>query len=142
MFEEFWKTVFKTPPAITRRFWFNSGLAVCLMLLFAWNQGYKLIWPIFGAANQLLAALTLIAVTVWLHRMGKRRWFTLIPALVMLATTIGALSYCLIMDYLPTGNLVMMATDVVLLVLSLGVLALSLRGLTGSKPHPHVPLGA
>jgi carbon starvation protein len=142
LFEEFWKTIFVTPPAITRKFWFNSGLAVVLMLLFAWNQGYKLIWPIFGAANQLLAALTLIAVTVWLHRMGKRRWFTLIPALVMLTTTIAALSYCLVVDYVPSGNFTMIITDGVLLILSLGVLVLSLRGLTGAKPRPDVSFGA
>jgi len=72
LFEEFWKTIFANPPALLRRFWFNSGLSVLLMLILAWSEGWKAIWPLFGSTNQLLAALTLIAVTVWLHRAGKK----------------------------------------------------------------------
>ena len=49
----------------------TPGCRCVLMVLVAWNEGWKSIWPLFGSANQLLAALTLIAVTVWLHRAGK-----------------------------------------------------------------------
>ncbi len=136
LFEEFWKTVFAKPPAITRKFWFNSGLSVFFMLLLAWNQGYKLIWPLFGATNQLLAALTLISVTVWLHRAGKKTWYTLVPAVIMIVTTIAALSYYLVFKYLPTGNLLLIVTDSILLALSVGVLALSIRELVHHKPRP------
>src|SRR5512138_2835671 len=103
------------------QFWFNSGLSVILMFALATSNGYKLIWPLFGSCNQMLAALTLIAVTVWLHRAGKASWFTLVPALVMLATTVAALSYALWKDYLPKQNYVLAATDVCLLVLTFGV---------------------
>ncbi|HUV30546.1 MAG TPA: carbon starvation CstA family protein [Acidobacteriota bacterium] len=127
LFEELWKTIMARPPSITRKFWFNSGLSVVLMLLLAWNQGYKLIWPLFGSTNQLLAALTLIAVTVWLHRAGKSFWFTLVPAVVMLATTIASLTYSLIAKYLPGGNTLLAVTDMALLALSIGVLVLSVR---------------
>ncbi|MBD3256962.1 carbon starvation protein A, partial [candidate division GN15 bacterium] len=127
LFEEFWKTVFVKPPAITRTFWFNSGLSVFFMLLLAWNQGYKLIWPVFGATNQLLAALTLISVTVWLHRMGRKSWYTLVPAVVMIATTIVALVHYLFVKYLPSNNYPMIITDCILLALSFGVLGLSIR---------------
>jgi carbon starvation protein len=127
LFEELWKTILPRPPAITRTFWFNSGLSVFFMLLLAWNQGYKLIWPLFGATNQLLAALTLIGVTVWLHRAGRKSWFTLVPAIAMLLTTSAALTYSLVVKYLPSGNVLLAATDVLLLCLSLGVLILSIR---------------
>ena len=110
-----------------RKFWFNSGLSVLFMLLLGWNQGYKLIWPLFGSTNQLLAALSLIAVTVWLHRAGRRTWITLVPALVMIATTIASLTYYLFVKYLPTGNILLATTDLVLLGLSLGVLVLSVH---------------
>ncbi|MCP4685092.1 MAG: carbon starvation protein A [bacterium] len=142
LFEEFWKTVFPNPPAITRKFWFNSGLSVFFMLLLAWNQGYKLIWPLFGATNQLLAALTLISVTVWLHRAGKRTWYTLLPAAVMIITTIAALSYYLVVKYLPTGNLLLILTDSILLALAVGVLVLSIRELVHGRPSPDTSFSA
>ena len=64
LFEELWKTLFVSPPAYMRKFWFNSGLSVVLMLIIAWTNSYRHIWPLFGSTNQLLAALTLIAVAV------------------------------------------------------------------------------
>jgi carbon starvation protein len=127
LFEELWKTAFARPPAVMTKFWFNSGLSVILMLIIAKTNGYKLIWPLFGSTNQLLAALTLIAVTAWLHRAGKRTWFTIVPAVVMLATTIASLTYSLIVKYLPTGNTLLAVTDILLLALAGGVLGLAVR---------------
>ncbi len=50
-------------------------------------------WKIFGTSNQLLAALTLVGVSVWLWRTGRPVWFTLIPAIFMLGTTATALIF-------------------------------------------------
>ena len=121
LLEELWKSLFARPPALLLRFWFNSGLSVVLMLALAWGEGWKSIWPLFGSTNQLLAALTLIVVTVWLHRAGKRSWYTLAPALAMIATTIAALTYKLSVDYLPNSKTVLAATDIFLLALAVGV---------------------
>jgi len=74
-----------------------------------------------------LAALSLIAVTVWLHRAGKKCWFTLLPAALMLITTIAALVYYLFARYIPSGNILLSITDIILLLLSLGVIIQSLR---------------
>ena len=49
------------------------------------------IWPVFGSANQLLAALTLLAITVWLAQLNKKHTFTLIPMLFMFSFTLTAL---------------------------------------------------
>lgn len=97
------------------------------MFALAQSQGWKYIWPVFGATNQLLAALTLIAVTVWLHRAGKKTWYTLFPAVVMLVTTCAALLYYLWYKYLPENNLLLAGTDLVLLALAVGVMILALR---------------
>lgn len=48
-------------------------------------------WTLFGAANQLLAALTLLVISVWLHKNKKRLAFTLIPMMFVLITTLVAL---------------------------------------------------
>ncbi|PKK83949.1 MAG: carbon starvation protein A [candidate division Zixibacteria bacterium HGW-Zixibacteria-1] len=127
IFEEFWARLFTTVPPIFRKFWFNSGLAVILMFVLAVSNGYKLIWPVFGASNQLLAALTLIAVTVWLNMSGRKSWFTLVPAVIMVVTTIAALIYYLFEHYIPAFNVILIITDIILLILSIGVIIQSVR---------------
>jgi len=139
IFEEFWRRIFKDVPAICKKFWFNSGLAVILMFALAVSNGYKLIWPVFGASNQLLAALTLIAVTVWLNMAGKKSWFTLIPAVIMVVTTIAALLYYLFARYIPTFNVVLIITDLVLLILSVGVIIQSVKKTVFSPHYPKSP---
>lgn len=48
-------------------------------------------WTLFGASNQLLAALTLLTITVWLYKARRRIAFTLLPMLFVLAVTMTAL---------------------------------------------------
>ncbi|MDF1662601.1 MAG: carbon starvation protein A [Planctomycetota bacterium] len=71
--------------SLLKNVWFASLLA-CLspvLLLDAKTaEGKPLwteIWPIFGSANQLLGALCLLVLTIWLARRGKNFWLTLIP---------------------------------------------------------------
>ena len=52
-----------------------------------------MLWPIFGASNQLLASLALLAVSLWLSRPGKIAWYTVIPMLLMLVTTLTGLAW-------------------------------------------------
>jgi carbon starvation protein len=55
---------------------------------------WKAFWPVFGASNQLLAALTLLGVTVWLMRTHKNWWAGLItglPTVWMYAMSVWAL---------------------------------------------------
>ena len=52
---------------------------------------YLTIWPIFGAANQLLAALSLLAVGVWLKATGKNNLMVIIPMMFMFCVTLVAL---------------------------------------------------
>ncbi len=48
---------------------------------------YMKVWAAFGTSNQLLAALTLMGVAVWLKAEGKRTWFVVVPAVFLLGTT-------------------------------------------------------
>jgi carbon starvation protein len=54
--------------------------------------GYESIWPLFGAANQLLAALTLIACTLYFKKTKRRIYMIIIPTIIMLAVTYTSLS--------------------------------------------------
>jgi carbon starvation protein len=49
-------------------------------------------WTLFGASNQLLAALTLLAVTIWLYGARQRIAFTLVPMAFVLLITLWALA--------------------------------------------------
>jgi carbon starvation protein len=60
-------------------------------VVFAPPNSWLLFWTLFGASNQLLAALTLLAITVWLHRSRRRIGFTLYPMLFVLVITLWAL---------------------------------------------------
>ncbi|MDR2467665.1 MAG: carbon starvation protein A, partial [Spirochaetaceae bacterium] len=53
--------------------------------------GYQNIWPLFGSANQLLAALGLIACAVFLKKTKRQGKMLYLPAAVMLAVTFTAL---------------------------------------------------
>ncbi len=53
--------------------------------------GYNNVWPLFGSANQLLAALVLIALAVFLKTTGRTGWTLYVPMFMMLAVTFTAL---------------------------------------------------
>jgi carbon starvation protein len=54
-------------------------------------EGWRRFWKLFGASNQLLAALTLLSASVWLKRSGRPAWFTLWPAVFVMTMTVWAL---------------------------------------------------
>ena len=63
-----------------------------LAFLLAGGQGsYTEFWALFGTSNQLLAALSLLAITVWLRKQGKPYWYAAIPMLFVMAVTVTAL---------------------------------------------------
>jgi carbon starvation protein len=69
-----------------------ATVGVPLAFLLAAEQGsYRLFWTLFGTSNQLLAALSLLAITVWLKKLGKPIWFTAIPMVLVFAVTLVSL---------------------------------------------------
>ncbi len=126
LFEELWAIVFKKVPALLRHYWANSGLSVILMWSLAYSNAFNALWPIFGTANQLLAAMALLTVSAWLLLRKRRNWFTLVPAVFMVVTTLASLGI-LLAGYIKKSNYILMAADVLLLALSAGVVALSLK---------------
>lgn len=122
LFEELWQILFaKRVPRVMKSYWFNSGLSVVLMFMMGYTNAFASLWKIFGSANQLLASLSLLAVTVWLYLRGRRVFYTLIPALFMIVTTLASLVYLLFKNYIPTHNWILITTDLILLVLGLAV---------------------
>ena len=97
MFQEFWLEPGQTPKDVKdgwKKIMVNpyvaTGITVVLGIVLGMN-GYKEIWGLFGAANQLLAGLGLLAVATWLGRIGKNNKMFLIPMAFMMIVTICSL---------------------------------------------------
>ena len=99
MFQEFWVDSNKgeTPESVTgyKKVLSNPYVAtiitVVLGILLGMN-GYGKIWALFGSANQLLAALALLAVATWLGNIGRNNKMFLFPMAFMLCVTIASLA--------------------------------------------------
>ena len=96
MFAEFFLDEGETHATVTgaKKFltnpWVGTLVTVFLGIYLAIG-GYAKIWPLFGAANQLLAGLALLAVAAWLGNIGKNNKMFIIPMIFMLIATITSL---------------------------------------------------
>ena len=136
MLEEFWVYLFQGRHiAFLKNPFFNTALAVALMLFFALNSTIMSAWKIFGAGNQLIAALAMTVVTVWLLQRGRSFWFTIIPAVLMTFTTFATLIISIKKNLAPAGSGQLITqgqwpltfASALLLVLAVGVIVVSAR---------------
>ena len=97
MFQEFWLNPGETYKDATgfKAVLTNPFVATLITVVLGIGLGlggYSTIWPLFGAANQLLAALALLAVCAWLGNIGKNNKMFYIPMLFMLVVTLTSLA--------------------------------------------------
>ena len=99
--------------------------------------GYVNIWPFFGSANQLLAAMVLISLAVFLKVTGRKGFMLYIPMVLMFIVTMTALVqaiYGIVMKLFVTGGFVLMVDGLQLVVAILLVaLGLMIGFNSGSK---------
>lgn len=95
----------------------STGIVVILSAALAWSGQWSKIWPAFGASNQLVAALALFVLSCWLLAKHKSVKFTLLPALLILTTTIAALIFQAI-KYFASGDTILLAVDICLMLLA------------------------
>ncbi len=98
MFQEFWLEPGQTVGDIKEGWkkivvnpYIATIITVVLGILLGMN-GYAKIWGLFGAANQLLAGLGLLAVATWLGNIGKNNKMFLLPMAFMMVVTISSLA--------------------------------------------------
>lgn len=98
MFQEFWLESGQTTKDVKEGWkkvmvnpYFATILTVVLGILLGMT-GYAKIWGLFGAANQLLAGIGLLAVATWLGNAGKNNKMFLIPMAFMIVVTISSLA--------------------------------------------------
>ena len=88
--------------------WLPGNILASFLVVFAWgyliwNASISTIWPMFGIANQLLAAIALAVGTTVLVEMKKLKyiWITLIPMVFVTVTTLTAAAQMILYHYWP-----------------------------------------
>ncbi len=114
--------------------WWPGILLSSALISFAWGYlvyggSISTIWPLFGVANQLLAAMGLAIGTTMIIRMGKGRyaWTTIIPFVFVAITTIAAGYLNIAKSYLPTGKNLLAVLSGIMLILVILILISSIR---------------
>ena len=69
----------------------STGLVVVFSVLLLLSGEFTTLWPIFGSANQLLAALALLTIAVWMIRKKKNALFVTLPMFFMFTVTLASL---------------------------------------------------
>lgn len=105
-----------------------TGMVVIAAGTLALSGKWSLLWPAFGAANQLIAGVTLLVASCWLLARGERMLLTLIPAALMLMTTLAAFFYQGCLAFFRTGadgrwepDLFMTVTTAILVLTALSI---------------------
>jgi carbon starvation protein len=103
MFQEYFEhKESKEKSFITNRY-VSTGITVVFGAALTFSGQTMSIWPVFGSANQLLAALALLALTVWIANLKKGFLFVLIPMLFMFAVTLSALGMLIYTNFITTN---------------------------------------
>lgn len=116
IFQEFFDKPEKEKQSILTNMYVSTAITVLIGGYMA-AGGYARIWPIFGSANQLLAALSLLAIAVWLKKAGRNYNMLTIPMIFMLVVTLSAL-VLLIKSNLAAGNYLLVIFPVLLFILA------------------------
>ena len=97
MFTEFWLNPGETPETVTgfRRLlcnkYLSTGFTVIVGIAFGMG-GWSKVWPLFGASNQLLAGLALLAVAAWLKNAARNHKMFIFPMVFMILVTLTSLA--------------------------------------------------
>ena len=141
MFQEFWLEPGQTYKDATgvKKVLTNPYVATIITVVLGialGMTGYAKIWALFGASNQLLAALGLLAVAAWLGKMGKNNKMLILPMAFMLIVTIVSLIqtiYTNVVNAADIWNWVRAVIGTLLVLLSLVLAAEGCQTLFGKK---------
>jgi carbon starvation protein len=113
------------------------GAALLLAVTQGEGQGGLALWPLFGTTNQLVAGVTLLIVTIWLKRQGRRYIYTLVPMVAVSAVTAWAMIGNLIDYYADFEALWLLSiSGTLILALDLWILFEGLRVLQAVEVEP------
>jgi carbon starvation protein len=110
----------------------GTGFAVACGAALVFSGSAGSLWPMFGSANQLLAALALLAASVWLAQRGTDNWFVRYPMIFMFSVTLTALVMLGYNNYL-VGNYLLTVIAAVLFILAITLAVQAARSLAAFR---------
>ena len=116
-----------------------SLAGILIGAFFALTNAWTIIWPVFGSANQLIAALTLIVLTAYLIGIRKPTKYTVFPALFMTLTTVSILIFQTV-KFALAGKYALSGVAFVLLLLALTILRESYKVFSNYYNLPEVKI--
>ena len=125
--------------ALQNRF-VGGFLAVLLPLVLFLAGKHGTLWPLFGAANQMLAGLSLVVVTVWLYRTGRPWAYAAIPMAIVLVVAAAALSFK-IGEFWGKQNYLLVAVGVFLVVLEAWIVIEGALAIVRTRREPATKTG-
>ncbi len=111
------------------------GFIVIAILVYS---GYGMfLWPLFGATNQILAGLALLASAVFLKMLGKPVLYYIIPFFIMIITAMTAQAWMIINSYIPQQQWMLVFIGIVTFICAIGILIIGYNkwrgGITEAK---------
>ncbi|MDI6755285.1 MAG: carbon starvation protein A [Thermodesulfobacteriota bacterium] len=101
------------------------GFAVIAILVYS---GYQMtLWPLFGATNQILAGLALLASAVFLKMLGRPNIYYIIPFIIMIITSMTAQAWMIINSYLPKQQWVLAFIGTVVFICGVGIMIIAYK---------------
>jgi len=137
LLQEFWKFLLKNPPRFLLNAWVNTAVCAVIMFVLSRSNTLPVLWQVFGSANQMMAAMALLVIAVWMRAHGRRFLFALIPAIFMFVTTFASSGFAFFGNF-QTGNWPLVLASGVLLFLAGGIFLVGGRFLL----KPAVIIGA
>ncbi|MCZ8134315.1 MAG: carbon starvation protein A, partial [Algoriphagus sp.] len=110
-------------------------IVVILSVLLLASGEFNTLWPIFGSANQLLAALALLAIAVWLIKRNIKATFVTIPMFFMFTVTLASLGLFAWKNYQEKGY-VLAIIAALLFVLAISLIYLAIKSLKSETKEP------
>ena len=106
----------------------STTVVVILSILLLASGEFSTLWPIFGSANQLLAALALLTIAVWLIKKNISATFVTIPMFFMFTVTLASLGLFAWKNYQEAGY-VLAGIAALLFVLAIALIFLAIQSL-------------
>ena len=113
----------------------STFIVVILSILLLLSGEFSTLWPIFGSANQLLAALALLTIAVWLIKKNIPATFVTLPMFFMFTVTLASLGLFAWKNYQEKGY-VLALIAALLFVLAISLIFLAFKSLKAEAKEP------
>lgn len=119
-FQEFFERSNKEKQSVlSKNRYVGTFITILLAALLTFSGKTMALWPLFGSANQLLAALALLGITVWIVSTKRNPAFSLIPTLFIFVVTLSALGMLIYNNILVHQNYSLAIISLLLFILAL-----------------------